>query len=229
MSTTAQQITNIINSLKSTGPKTPDGKKRSSLNAIRHNLTGQLVIVQDGESEIYQKHCKDYRIDFAPKGKLELDLTQQLADLRWSMNRITAYETNLLSVQSVGLDCNLESGDPEINSSMEIANAMEKNMKILALLSVYEQRKQRAFDKVLAKLQEIQIKRKAGEAMELHKAARYRKVFQNEEPDWKPAQDGFVCSEAQLETYIKQSERAEIVYCAQYGKFDPRDRDHRTN
>jgi hypothetical protein len=224
MSTLVQIKANQKNSRKSTGPTTPEGKKRSSLNAVRHNLTGQLVLVQEGETEIYDTHCKEYRADFAPKGKVEIELTQELADLRWSINRIRAHETNLFSVQSVTLSSTLESGDPDVNTAREISASLEKNMKTLALLSVYEQRKLRAFEKTLAKLKEIQSERKAQESMDLRKAAEYREVFQNEEPDWTPAQDGFVCSEAQIDAYTKQWERAKIVFRARNGQLDPRDR-----
>jgi hypothetical protein len=224
MSSLAKVKANQQNSQKSTGPKTPEGKKRSSLNAVRHNLTGQLVLVQESENEIYQQHCKEYRIEFAPKGKVEIDLAQEMADLRWSINRIRAHETNLFSVQAVALESSLESGDPDINSAMEIANSMEKNMKTLALLSVYEQRKLRAFEKTLARLQAIQKERKDQEEFDARKAAQFRETFQNEEPDWNPSQDGFVCSNAQVDAYIRHEERAEIVRCARAGELDPRDR-----
>jgi hypothetical protein len=223
MSTLAQVTANQQNSQKSTGPTTPEGKKRSSLNAIRHNLTGQVVIVSDTEMPIYQEHCREYRIDFAPKGKLETDLTQEMADLRWSINRIHAAETNLFAVESLS-DSGMESGDPELNSAIAIATSLEKNMKMLALLSVYAQRKQRAFDKTLARLLEIQKERKSQEQHDLRQAAQFREVFQNEEPDWKPSQDGFVCSTTQLDAYIRHQERTEIVRCARAGELDPRDR-----
>jgi hypothetical protein len=224
MSTLTQIKANQQNSQKSTGPKTPEGKKRSALNAIRHNLTGQIVVVQESETGIYDTHCKEYRDDFAPKGKVEIDLTQELADLRWSINRIRAHETTLFSFQSVALSSTLESVDPDVNSAREIFASLEKNMKTLALLSVYEQRKLRAFEKTLAKLKEIQSERKDRENIDLRKAAEYREVFQNEEPDWTPAQDGFVCSEAQIDAYTRQWERAKIVYYARNGQLDPRDR-----
>ncbi len=38
---------NIANAQHSTGPKTPEGKKKSSLNALRHGLTGQIVVMPD--------------------------------------------------------------------------------------------------------------------------------------------------------------------------------------
>src|SRR5579864_6943535 len=197
MSTLSQVTATQQNSQKSTGPTTPEGKKRSSLNAIRHNLTGQVVIVSDTEMPIYQEHCREYRTDFAPKGKLETDLTQEMADLRWSIDRIHAAETNLCAVESLS-DSGMESGDPELNSAISIANSLEKNMKMLALLSVYAQRKQRAFDKTLDRLLEIQKERKSQEQHDPRQAAQFREVFQNEEPDWKPSQDGFVCSTTQL-------------------------------
>jgi hypothetical protein len=228
MSTLAQVTANQQNSQKSTGPTTPEGKKRSSLNAIRHNLTGQVVIVSDIEMPIYQEHCREYRTDFAPKGKLETDLTQEMADLRWSINRIHAAETNLFAVESLS-DSGMESGDPELNSAISIANSLEKNMKMLALLSVYAQRKQRALDKALDRLLEIQKERKSQEQHDLRQAAQFREVFQNEEPDWKPSQDGFVCSTTQLDAYIRHQERTEIVRCARAGELDPRDRSQPTN
>jgi len=39
-----RNATNRANAQKSTGPKSDAGKKRSSLNALRHGLTGQVVL-----------------------------------------------------------------------------------------------------------------------------------------------------------------------------------------
>lgn len=36
---------NRTNAQNSTGPKTEAGKQRSSLNALRHGLTGQIVVM----------------------------------------------------------------------------------------------------------------------------------------------------------------------------------------
>ena len=44
--TSVKQIeANRRNALRSTGPKTEDGKQRASQNAVRHGLTAETVIV----------------------------------------------------------------------------------------------------------------------------------------------------------------------------------------
>jgi hypothetical protein len=40
--------------LKSTGPKTPEGKERSRCNAVRHGLTAETIIAALEDAENYQ-------------------------------------------------------------------------------------------------------------------------------------------------------------------------------
>jgi hypothetical protein len=79
--------------LKFPGPRTQAGKQGSSLNALRHGLTGQTVVLPSDDLAAYQRHCKDF-----PKNKPEIQPGQMLADLSWRLNRITAIETNLLAI-----------------------------------------------------------------------------------------------------------------------------------
>jgi hypothetical protein len=210
MPTEDQLLANLQNARKSTGPITPEGKKRSSVNALRHGFTGQKVVVADSEAGIYNQHCQDYRDEFSPKGKVESDLTLQLAGLSWSMNRIRACESTLFAVESVS-DSSRDVGDCEINSAIAVAGSLEKNMKTLSLLSIYEQRKQRAYERTLAQLRELQKERKSREESELYDASLFKKAFENEEPGWVPAKDGFVCSDADLEAYIRYKERWQFI------------------
>ncbi len=47
---------NRANAQHSTGPKTEAGKQRSSLNALRHGLTGQIVVMPTEDLQAYQAH-----------------------------------------------------------------------------------------------------------------------------------------------------------------------------
>lgn len=189
---------------------------------MRHGFTGQVLIVPEAESAIYQKHCHEYRAEFSPKGKLENDLVQEMADLPWSINRIRAHESNLFAIEAVSTDCGLDSGDPEINSAFAIAHSLRENVKVLATLSIYEQRKLRAFEKALFRLRELQTERKREERIALAEAADHREVFQDERGEqWHPKDDGFVCSSEEIDAFIRRRDRRSIVTRAMRPSSNP--------
>ena len=89
---------NRANAQHSTGPKTPEGKQRSSLNALRHGLTGQIIVLPGDDLEAYQRHVESYVNQCKPKGAIEAQLVQTLADTAWRLNRVSALENNLLTL-----------------------------------------------------------------------------------------------------------------------------------
>jgi hypothetical protein len=58
---------NQANALKSTGPKTPEGKQRSGMNAFKHGLTGQSLMLQPNEMEAYNRLTASMLSDLKPK------------------------------------------------------------------------------------------------------------------------------------------------------------------
>jgi hypothetical protein len=211
MATVHQITANRENSQKSTGPSTPEGKKRSALNAIRHNFTGQVLILTKTETPLYLDHCREYRDQFSPQGKLENELVQQLADQFWSLRQIRAQTNNLFTVSSVTENLGIESDDEDINSALAAAQGIHTNAKTLALLSIYEQRKERSIEKTLKLLKEAQETRKWETYKDLRDATQYREAFEIKEPDWVPSDDGFVCSLEELHAYDKKQGRAQVV------------------
>src|SRR5919199_1477139 len=49
---------NRANALLSTGPRTPQGKAKSSLNAVKTGLTGRTVLLPSDDAAVYQVHVK---------------------------------------------------------------------------------------------------------------------------------------------------------------------------
>ena len=84
---------NRKNAARSTGPVTPEGKRRSSLNALRHGLTGQTVVLPEDDLAAYQKHCAQFHAELKPQGLLETKAVQTIADTYWRLDRIRAMET----------------------------------------------------------------------------------------------------------------------------------------
>src|SRR5260370_2062190 len=59
--------TNRENAKKSTGPRTEAGKQRSSLNALRHGLTGQTAVLPSDDLAAYPPHCKAFPDHYQPQ------------------------------------------------------------------------------------------------------------------------------------------------------------------
>jgi hypothetical protein len=72
--TQAQLAANRANAQSSTGPRIAEGKRRSCLNAFRHGLTGQIVILTSDDQQAFQKHCHAIVQALASVGPLELEL-----------------------------------------------------------------------------------------------------------------------------------------------------------
>ena len=77
--TTDRAATNRANSQHSTGPRTEAGKQRTRLNALRHGLTGQTVVLPEDDLDKYQKRNQEFFTEYKPKGPTEMQLVQVLA------------------------------------------------------------------------------------------------------------------------------------------------------
>ncbi len=109
---------------RSTGPKTPEGKHRSSLNAYRHGLTGQrrfnsstkLNIQTPSEQQSYDEYSKITLDGLAPFGDYERVLAQSIADDRWRLNRARTIEASMfaLGLPAHGED---DSGRPQVDEA----------------------------------------------------------------------------------------------------------------
>src|SRR3954454_8136697 len=87
---------NRANAGKSTGPTTPAGKARSSMNAVKTGLTGRTVLLPTEEAVEYQLHLQRFYAEFGPKGARERHLVQSIADTQWRLDRIPSLESGLL-------------------------------------------------------------------------------------------------------------------------------------
>jgi hypothetical protein len=123
---------NEANAQHSTGPKTADGKKRSSLNALRHGLTGQLVVMPTEDLEAYQRHLASFTDEYHPKGATEAHLVQALADASWRLNRVAILEANLLTLAAARQPNPLDDAPGQVQAAMAIVASLESQSKAKA-------------------------------------------------------------------------------------------------
>jgi hypothetical protein len=71
MSTEEKLLANQQNALQSTGPRTPEGKARSSGNALRHGLTSKAVVLpgEERERDLFEALASSLFEDIKPKGE----------------------------------------------------------------------------------------------------------------------------------------------------------------
>jgi hypothetical protein len=91
---------NRRNALRSSGPRTEEGKQQSRRNALRHGLTAETVIEGLEDSEDYRAFEAAVIADYDAQTAVERELVLRLASLLWRLRRIISIETDLLRIQS---------------------------------------------------------------------------------------------------------------------------------
>ncbi len=98
--TSPKQIeANRLNALKSTGPRTEQGRRRSRLNAIRHGLTAETVIAAFENADDYSSFEDAIASDYRVCTTIERELVSRLASVLWRLRRSTSIETGMFQVQ----------------------------------------------------------------------------------------------------------------------------------
>jgi hypothetical protein len=176
--TEAQLKARRENAKRSTGPRTIEGRKRSSLNAFRHGLTGQIVVhtpmsaqakplcAVGEDQQAFKKHCDGIREALAPVGALETDLAQAIAEDRWRLNRARALENAIFALGQTE-DVPQDSDNLELDAALAQARTWIAHARELNLLTIYENRIRRSVEKNTAELRALQAERKAPIAKEL--------------------------------------------------------------
>jgi hypothetical protein len=200
---------NRANAQHSTGPKTEAGKKRSSLNALRHGLTGQIIVLPADDLVAYQQHVESFTDEYQPKGATESNLVQTLADTAWRQHRVSALENNLLTLGTVREPDQLREAPEQVQDALAIAASLDSQTRALSNLSIHGQRLSRQFEKTLALLQEIQLKREIEENHQLDQASALVQMHARKGEPYDPADDGFVFSKRQIEAFMHAMDRAE--------------------
>jgi hypothetical protein len=99
--TTFRQIeANRRNALRSTGPTTEDGKRRSRQNAVRHGLSAETIVEIVEDIDDYRGFEAAIIADYDARTAVERELVLRLASLLWRLRRATMIETELLRIQA---------------------------------------------------------------------------------------------------------------------------------
>lgn len=99
MASSRQIAANVRNAQHCTGPKTEDGKRASRMNALKHGMTSQIVVLPYEEELEYHEMRGGLIQSYAPANNQELMLVDQIAAGYWRTMRVRAYEREMLTGQ----------------------------------------------------------------------------------------------------------------------------------
>jgi hypothetical protein len=95
MATTAQINANRLNAMKSSGPRTEEGKAASRMNALRHGADAQLLVIPGEDPEELLGLARDYRLQFQPAGPDQEFLLETLVNADWLRRRYMRLEAEI--------------------------------------------------------------------------------------------------------------------------------------
>jgi hypothetical protein len=89
------------NGAKSRGPKTPEGRARSALNALKHGMRAQKYVVLPQEDAAAFAALETAMLaELVPEGALQTLLARRIAVAAWRLERADRLETEVLEVRS---------------------------------------------------------------------------------------------------------------------------------
>ncbi|MCC6364028.1 MAG: hypothetical protein IT165_10920 [Bryobacterales bacterium] len=145
-----------INGAKSRGPVTPEGKARSSQNALKHGLASRAVVLFNESHEEYDALLLEYRTLYKPMDQYEADRVTDIVNARWRIRRIQRFETAVIDLQLDETSPVLYEKFATIDiTAVEAASFQDlvQNSRVLDVIHNYESRYYRILEKAERDLQ----------------------------------------------------------------------------
>ncbi len=161
MSTKRKTDSARANGAKSHGPATEQGRKKSSMNALKHGLTARTVVLPNENDDEYADLLESYVQKFQPADPVEMDFVVEMVNAKWRQRRLFLIESGLYELQMLKQKEEMEAAYDSYNESVEHAFAFRKlsESACLSMLSRTESRLERTYSRALRNL--VQLRREA--------------------------------------------------------------------
>lgn len=161
MSTEKQITANRLNALKSTGPRTPEGRAAVRLNGVKHGLTAQTLVLK-GESEAdFHALLDSLEAEHQPTTPTEELLVAQMAMATWRLRRLYNAEAGFYSYKIK--DCADSRQDLKLDDTDRLGLAANYSIQTLDMFRRQEAHLERSFGKALHELHYLRALRAKSE------------------------------------------------------------------
>ncbi len=151
------------NTKRATGPTTPEGKAKSSLNAVKTALTGRTVLLPTDDAEAYRHHVHQFELEYRPSGVREAALVQSIADIFWRLDRIRSLEMAIFARGRTQFADDFAHEDPSSRPALIDLQTFLTYERQIRNLQIQEARLYRRYEKDSAELRQLQQERRSRE------------------------------------------------------------------
>jgi hypothetical protein len=177
MATENQINANRKNALKSTGPRTEEGKDASSQNAVKHGLRAKRDVIRTENQDDFVLYRTKMLDDLSPDGAMEEMLAERIVSLSWRLKRAEHFQNAVIEAliehglhgASSGFGWTSENreraqqeatdGDMDVLLGIVI-NHDFANAKTLDMLLSYERRIESSLYRTIAELKNVRQTKK---------------------------------------------------------------------
>jgi hypothetical protein len=127
------------NGALSRGPKTPEGRRRSSMNALRHGFTASRnLVLADEDAAGYARIVAGYLLEFQPCTAAQQQLVEELASCQWRMRRAVAIDTAAHNLELDRQAAEFGEGYQEIDPAVRLYSAARPLLAEMEKVHRYE-------------------------------------------------------------------------------------------
>jgi hypothetical protein len=192
-------------------------------------LSGQIHITTPEETAVFQKHCAEIRDALSPVGPIESYHAQAIAEDMWRLQRARALENGIFAQGHNRHIEDINSGHPETDAALAQSQTWIEQAHSLHLLTVYEQRINRALEKNTIQLKALQTERKEAHHRAQQHAIAFVQLAESKGQTYDPGQDfappsahgGFVYARPEIGRAIDRQFRLDKALSYRYGGRTP--------
>ena len=176
MPSQAQIIANRRNALKSTGPRTSEGKTTVSQNAVKHGLTAHTDVITSENQADFDQHRDQMLAELDPLGPIESMLTERIITLSWRLKRTGRIQNQTIETLNADnvpsplekltqslLPKKLQTEPSEPPANLRLGRLAVKDFshaRVLDRLLMYERRLENSLYRTILELQRLHLMRK---------------------------------------------------------------------
>jgi hypothetical protein len=202
LSSPAQIAANRANAQLSTGAKSEEGKRKSSLNAVKTGLTGRTVILPSDDAAAYQAHSERIFAQWQPYDDTERALVQTLADTEWRLLRIPSLEAGIYALGRLEFKEKFAEEPEAVRASLIDAHTFLTYRRDLNNLGIQEGRLLRLRENTISALNTVQQERRKRVNEQVSRAAAALQEAKRAGKPFDLAEFGFEISIEQVEACV---------------------------